>query len=407
MPTSSEPSREPELAPPGEPYWLAHDPMEALRASEERFRAIFTAAPVGIALIDREGRYLAVNPARQRMLGYSEAELLGRHYLEITHPDDVASDLALNQEARASGRDTYTFEKRFVRGSGEILWARMTIAHIIDAQGEVMYSVSISEDITGQKQSEEERARLLEAERLARERMERLAAEREAILTQLGEGIVLADPQGHITFMNQAALRLYGLEGSPFPHGSTQPLSSGGTITSPEEHDLWHAAVQGSIVPEREWRVRRADGTEVMVQGSARPLVAADGKGLGAVLSLRDVTHRYDLERQKDDFLSALAHDLRTPLTTVKGRAQMLQRRARKGAIPLEQLTGDLERIEAGASRMMTLINELLDVANIQIGRPLKLERAPADLVALGRSVVADHASVAGKHVMTLVDCYS
>src|SRR5947209_9044274 len=86
---------------------------DALRESEERFRAIFDSAPVGISMIDQDGRYNAINPVRQEMLGLTADQILGKHYLEFTYPDDVAYDLEVNEQARAEERDRYQLEKRF------------------------------------------------------------------------------------------------------------------------------------------------------------------------------------------------------------------------------------------------------------------------------------------------------
>lgn len=366
----------------------------ALRESEARFRAIFLTAPVGISLIDKEGRYVAVNPTRQAMLGYTEEELIGKPYLEVTHPDDVQRDEEINDEAQRQGATRYQFEKRFLRRNGEVLWSRMTIAVVTDDEGETLYSVSIAEDITTQKAIEEERVRLLALERRARKEMERLVAEREAILAHLGEGVVLADAQGQIVFMNDAALRIHGISalpvpGEPFPYTllslDEEPLTA-------EQRPLLRAALTGQQMPRTSWRIRRPDGSVIIAEGNARAVVGENGERLGAVLTVRDITAEYDLERQKEDFLSAVAHDLRTPLTTVKGRVQILQRRLqRNGSVDPEMLATDLDRINSSANRMMALITDLLDVANIQIGRPLKLDRQPMDLVALAREVAAEH----------------
>jgi signal transduction histidine kinase len=166
----------------------------------------------------------------------------------------------------------------------------------------------------------------------------------------------------------------------------------------PEDSGLVRAALHGESVVDDRWRIRRPDGTELVAQGSATPVVAEDGTRLGAVLAFRDITAQYDLERQKDDFLSAVAHDLRTPLTSIKGRIQLLRRRAERGALETPKLLDELGRIETSASRMVTLISELLDVANIEIGRPLTLSRRPVDLVGLVRSVLAEHQQAAEEH---------
>ncbi len=239
---------------------------EALKESEARFRAMFEGAPVGIALLDLEGRYIAVNPVRQEMLGYTEEELLGDQFQAITHRDDLAYDAKVNAEARALGKGRFQIEKRFVRRDGAIRWARVTVSMVYDDAGERKYSVAITEDITDQKEAEEAAARL---------------------------------------------------------------------------------------------------------------------------------------EREKEEFLSSVAHDIRTPLTGIRGRVQLLAKRMqRDGTVPPDRLRDDLARIDASTSRISSLIAEMLEVANMQIGRHTTLDRRPTDIVSLARHVVEEHRQVATHRVL-------
>jgi signal transduction histidine kinase len=94
--------------------------------------------------------------------------------------------------------------------------------------------------------------------------------------------------------------------------------------------------------------------------------------------------------RARDAFLAAASHDLKNPLTVIRGTAQILQRRAtRQGGVPGEQLVAGLNSIERAASQMAGQIDELLDVAHLRAGRALELNRAPADVVELAREQVA------------------
>lgn len=380
---------------------------DALRDSEERFRAIFDSAPVGISMIDPDGRYLAVNPTRQAMLGVTEEQILGKHYLDFTYPEDIAHDLEVNERARREGRERYQLEKRFLRPDGTVRWDRITVRPVHDAAGRPLYSVSVAEDITERKQVEEERARLYQVERAMRMRVERLAGERAAILGQIADGVIMADPTGRLTFINEEARRIYGvaevgvtpeqysevyhvytLDGEPYP-SLELPLS--------------RAVLRGETSVNVLLRIRRPDGREVIGQANATPVLAEDGTHLGAVLAVRDVTSQYHLEQQKDEFLSAAAHDLRTPLTTMKGRIQLLRRRAERGPLDREETIADLDKIDSALTRMATLISELLDVANLQIGRPLALDRSEVDLVELAGQVIEDYEQMSGRHHIELI----
>ena len=379
---------------------------EALRRSEERFRAFFAGAPVGISVIDSDGNYVAVNPARQRMLGYTEEELVGRPYMDMTHPDDIEHDIEVNAEARSLGKDVFQLEKRFLRRDGTVVWNRITAASVRGEDEAIQYSISIAEDITAQIIADAERDRLLALERAARTSLAEFVAEREAILGQIAEGILMVDADGRITFVNEAAKSILGVSILGIPaedHTAAYHLSTmDGRPFATEELPLVRALRTGEAVMGFQFRIQRPDGSEAICEGNAAPVVRADGTRLGAAATFRDATDEYVLQRQKDEFLSAVAHDLRTPLTTIKGRAQILSRRVQTGQADADQVFDGLQRIDAGATRMIALINELLDVANIQLGRALNLHPEQTELVALAAEAVREHQQATDRHEIVL-----
>jgi PAS domain S-box-containing protein len=126
------------------------DAIQALRESEERFRAIFQNAGIGIALGNLNGETIATNAALQKMLGYTAEELL-RMPLPLADPEDTAEDLRLIQKVIARQLDHYQLEKRYIRRNGAILWGRLTVSMIFSPDGAPQYAVGMVEDITEQK----------------------------------------------------------------------------------------------------------------------------------------------------------------------------------------------------------------------------------------------------------------
>jgi diguanylate cyclase (GGDEF)-like protein/PAS domain S-box-containing protein len=100
----------------------------ALRASEARFKAAFDNPSVGVALVAPDGRFQATNKTMQRMLGYSEAELLATTFRALTHPEDLGENEALFREALEGKRSSYEYEKRFLRKDGAPLWVQVNVA---------------------------------------------------------------------------------------------------------------------------------------------------------------------------------------------------------------------------------------------------------------------------------------
>jgi PAS domain S-box-containing protein len=129
---------------------------EAVRASENRWRAMFDNAAIGIALVDALGQPVHSNPALQRMLGYTAEELRRMSFVEFTHPDDIAKDWGLTREVFEGQRDYYQIEKRFIRQDGRVLWGHLTASAIRDGNGGCQFGVGMIEDITERKQAEEQ-----------------------------------------------------------------------------------------------------------------------------------------------------------------------------------------------------------------------------------------------------------
>ncbi|GAC1510799.1 MAG: hypothetical protein NVS2B16_11340 [Chloroflexota bacterium] len=242
--------------------------------------------------------------------------------------------------------------------------------------------------------------------RLYRE-AQRVGSERAAILSQMADGVAIVDTSGRIVFTNDAARRMLG---GPTPGltlasaiGQLHIATVSGQPYPMQELPLSRALSKGETIVDAEWRMQRHDGVQIITQGSAAPLLSEDGTLLGAVSTFRDVTAQRAVERQKDDFLSAAAHDLKTPLTSIKGLAQILQRRAAqisdREVIPLVE---GLRQIDVAATRMTRLINELLDISRVEMDRPLPLNEQLTDLVSLTKQVVGEFQQGIGSHRITV-----
>jgi PAS domain S-box-containing protein len=132
---------------------------EALRQSETQFRAIFENAAMGVGIVDSQGRPLKINPAFEKMIGYTLEELRQTPFKKFMHPDDAFSDARLFAEMAEGKRDKYVMEKRYIRKDGQTFWGRLTLSAVRDADGRLSFAVGMIEDITGVKKAEEERLR--------------------------------------------------------------------------------------------------------------------------------------------------------------------------------------------------------------------------------------------------------
>jgi PAS domain S-box-containing protein len=147
-----------------------------LRESEERFRAAFDQAFVGMALADLKGRVLRVNDAFCRIVGYDAAELIGRDSSAYTHPEDVGRNLEVIRRLEDGPQHSAVYEKRYVRKDGRIIWVQVNLSPTRDTAGRVVALLGVVHDITDRKTSDDELRRAKEqAERASEAKSEFLA----------------------------------------------------------------------------------------------------------------------------------------------------------------------------------------------------------------------------------------
>ncbi|MBW4615576.1 MAG: PAS domain S-box protein [Desmonostoc vinosum HA7617-LM4] len=138
----------------------------ALRESEERFRAMFDQAAVGIAQVALDGKFIQINPALCEITGYKYEELIQMNCQQITHPDDLEADLVNAQRVLAGKINGYSLEKRYIRKDGSLIWINLTSSVVQDAHGQPKYAVGIIEDISDRKRAEAAQQFLVEASTL-------------------------------------------------------------------------------------------------------------------------------------------------------------------------------------------------------------------------------------------------
>lgn len=147
----------------------------ALRESEQRFRAVFDQAAVGIALHGVDGRWLQVNQWFCNLVGYPAEELLEQSWPQTTHPDDIAPGVAYIRRLLAGEIPAYSREKRYITKQGTEVWGKLTVSLVRDPLGVPKYFIDVVEDISARKTAEEQTRQAEQALRSSRQRLRRLA----------------------------------------------------------------------------------------------------------------------------------------------------------------------------------------------------------------------------------------
>ena len=204
----------------------------ALRESEARYRGYFEQSLVGVAVTSPEKGWLDANEATCELLGYAREELFQLTWAELTHPDDLAADLAQFERVLAGEIHGYRLEKRFLRKDGAVVDVDMSVRCARAPDGTVDYFLALLADVTERKEAE---AALRASEERNRTLFENMA-----------QGVVYQDAEGHITAANPAAERILGLS---------------------------LAQMQGVTSTDPRWRTVREDGSDL--PGEEHPAMVA------------------------------------------------------------------------------------------------------------------------------------
>jgi PAS domain S-box-containing protein len=271
-----------------------------LRESDEHFREIFEHAPVGMCVTGMDGRYLQVNAAFCRMLGYSEQELLARTWMELTYPDDLGPALQGRDQSLKEPGGSRNVELRHIHRHGNLVWVRVWVALVRDAGGSPLHFVVHLEDIT-------ERKRAQEALRASEERYRMLAR----ALHSTGECVSITDTEDRILYVNDAFLRTYGYREQELIGQHIGIVRSARTA----------AEVYDAILPATmagEWRGelwnRTQEGREFPVSLSTSVVYDEDGRRIALVGVARDITERQQAEqalRCSEEKFRQLAENMR------------------------------------------------------------------------------------------------
>ncbi len=166
----------------------------SLEHSEQVFRGLFEGSGAAMSITTMDGRFVAANPAMQRLLGRSLDELRGRDFLEVTHPDDRERNRLLVEQMLERDESSFSMEKRYLTRDGRTVTTQATISVIRDADGAAAYMTATLEDITA----------LRDATRRAQDSASKL----NATLESMTDALYVVDASWRFTYLNQRAGQL-------------------------------------------------------------------------------------------------------------------------------------------------------------------------------------------------------
>ena len=356
--------------------------------------------PLAICSLDSSGVIAGVNRVFQLMTGYGAAGALGarleKFFQDKNRISNLLAEAKKNNRAEARSLILAAREKKEVPLS-------VSIAATKDASGNFSGYLAAFSDISEQKrlkeemdQRVEEKTKELEHLRIAlmniledveeaRQKTEDEKNKTLAIINNFTDGLLVFDDKNILTLINPQAQTMFGVNSKEIIGKTTKELEK----TASLEPAMKMLSKGGKEVYREEIAIKESTTVEV----SAIPIVGWDGK-VNTLLIIHDITREKMVERIKTEFVSISAHQLRTPLSAIKWTLRMILD-GDLGEISKEQKEF-LERTYASNERMISLINDLLDVTRIEEGRYI-YKLIPTDMHALVESLVNSYKEVSEK----------
>jgi len=336
------------------------DITEAVEAEQARVRAeevlrtlhrAIQSSSAGVIISDLaqlDNPVLMVNPAFERITGYSQEEVIGRNCRFLQGADTDAQEIERLRRAIAQRAECKVILKNY-RKDGSAFWNELSIAPVEDARGEITQFVGIMNDITALVDYQAQ--------------IVRSGEQLDAISTLSPDGFISMDGQGRIAFANPAIERMTGFSSASLIGLTAAQFDAKLTQLADPAHPYptHHTALDGTDTT-REALIYLAQPRQIILKRISRR--AAVG-ATSTIIYFHDVTREMEVDRMKSEFLSTAAHELRTPMASVMGFSELLLTRE----FPRDTQLEYLEIINRQARRLTSLLNDLLDLARIEARR--------------------------------------
>lgn len=290
--------------------------------SEKQFRVIFASAAVGIARVELDGRFAVMNDAFCQIQGYGSHELLTMTIQQLTHPDDVAADLAMMQKLLDGSQATYTLEKRKIRKDGTIIWVNHAVSLDRHADGTPHQFISALHDISDRKRAEQ---RLFET-----------SSRLQALMNSLPVGVSFSDDRtceritGNPEVLSQFCVRstdnLSASAVDPAAPGRQVQFFCNGRPISDSDLPLQRAVAENRTIPPMDLEIVMPDGRRWYAEASGAPIHDDRGNVVAGVAVTVDVTSRKEAE---------------TALKQSEERRRMTLEAGSMGTFEVDLLTGE------------------------------------------------------------------
>ncbi len=372
---------------------------EALRESEERFRNLVETTTDWIWQVNENAVYTYVSPQVRDILGYEVEEVLGKTPFDFMPPEEAQRVANIYSHLVVSRQPITNLENTNLHKDLHPVVLETSGVPVFDKAGNFRGYCGIDRDITQRKQSQE-------ALRSSEERFRSLSACSPV-------GIFETNIAGRCLYTN---LRYQEICGCTLEESLGEGWSR---FVHPEDRDRvfaeWSFYTREGREYSDEFRLQTKEGIVRWVHLYSSPMFSAQGELIGHVGTVEDITSRRqaetdilatlhrerELSELRNSFLSMVSHEFRTPLTTIRSSAELLERY--KNRLSDEKKQSHHQRIQSAVDRMTQLLDEVLLIGQAEAGK-LKFEPKPMDIVAFcrelveGMQVIVNHRHPSGSH---------
>jgi PAS domain S-box-containing protein len=342
--------------------------LGALREAEEHFAQLVAGvSDYAIFMLSPKGFVRTWNAGAQRFKGYKASEIVGKHFSEFYLPEAKASGWPQEELRRARSNGRFEDEGWRVRKNGTQFWANVVITPLSDADGTLRGFLKITRDLTERKKAEEKL---------------RLSEERFRLLVEGVQdyAIFMLDTEGRVASWNTGAQRIKGYTAEEIIGQHFSRFYDSEDVQSGKPRRELEIALKDGRVEDEGWRVRK-DRSMFWANVVITAVRDKENRVVGFAKMTRDLTENRKSEalevadRQKNEFLAMLAHELRNPLAPISNGLQLLKMAGADGA-SMKQTTDMMER---QLSHLVHLVDDLLDVSRVITGK-MTFNKEPTEL---------------------------
>jgi len=379
-----------------------------IRSKEEQFRSITETIDDIIFRMDLKGQIIYISPSVENITGFLQEEVLKNNFIDffpsLEYPKTEELFERIFQGEKVGPLNILANCK-----NGKKIQAELDIVPIQE-DGKILEIQGLIRDVTQKKENAEKIGKQNEELKKSQtailniledieEEKENVAKERDkinAILHSIGDGVFVVGADLKIIMVNEVTSKISGYSSSELiGEKYDKVLKFIFEKNEKENEEFIKEAIKTGETKEmaNHTMLIRKDGNRLPVADSAAPLKNKEGKVIGCVIVFRDVSKEREIDRIKSEFVSVASHQLRTPLTEIKWFSELLLEN-KKSKLSKEQ-QDFIKEIHTGNERMISLVNDLLNVSRIETGKKFEIEKKKTDMIKLIKEVIKEQTNEA------------